>query len=152
MVPYIVTSLCCVALRSLVGLSAPGNSIVTIPDEVSNMTALRILDVASNQLTTLPDSFSQLRRLQLLRMSHNTLRAIPVGLASLPKLSDLAMRGNPVAQGIDQPNATTRPEVCLLINVPYSAGATCMRSYPLRLVCVARPVQVWCPVQILVVS
>lgn len=90
------------------------------------MTALRILDVASNQLTTLPESCSQLRRLQLLRMSHNALHAIPVGLANLPNLSDLAIRGNPVAEGIDQPNASTRPEVCMQIDVFFCMCYACL--------------------------
>lgn len=103
----------CAGLRSLVGLSAPNNALTSLPAELSHVKGLRVLDVSGNQISMLHDSLSQLTRLQSLRIGRNALETIPVGLASLPNLSDLATRGNPVAEGIDQPNARNRTEVRL---------------------------------------
>ncbi|MDG5816248.1 leucine-rich repeat domain-containing protein [Chitinispirillales bacterium ANBcel5] len=81
-------------LTALKVLILKNNSIGTIPDEISNLRDLRELDMASNRLRTIPASVKNLRRLQKLDLRYNSFSQFPEEVLTLESLSYLHLWGN----------------------------------------------------------
>ncbi len=65
-----------------------------IPDEVFELTHLKVLDLSDNQLSTLPESISNLSNLSELYLSKNQLRSLPESLGNLTSLNSLYLSEN----------------------------------------------------------
>ena len=83
-------------LRSLnlSGWSSKKNRLVTLPNDIAQLTNLQILNLSSNRLSYLPDAITQLTNLEVLDLSGNRLNGIPEALACLNNLTELYLNGN----------------------------------------------------------
>jgi Leucine-rich repeat (LRR) protein len=77
-----------VSLRELV---LAENQLVTLPDELTAMSELRVLDVYGNQLSKLPDGLEKLTKLEVLDVEENKLAALAPAVVALPSLQLLAV-------------------------------------------------------------
>ncbi|WP_293937546.1 leucine-rich repeat domain-containing protein [Sphingobacterium sp. UBA5996] len=69
------------------------NELSTLPENISNLTALEEFD-CNNPLTTLPASFAQLKNLKQLGLNGNLFTAFPKEIFSLGKLNFLSLSGH----------------------------------------------------------
>jgi len=66
-----------------------------IPDEIGNLTTLKILDLSGNQITRLPTSIGNLTSLKELHLSSNKIvQKLPVELGNLSSLERLYLQNN----------------------------------------------------------
>ena len=65
-----------------------------IPDEVFDLTHLKVLNLSSNQLKNLPDSISNLSKLTTLDLINNQLKNLPDSISNLSKLTTLDVSSN----------------------------------------------------------
>ena len=73
-----------------------------IPEEIGQLTNLRELYLWNNQvLETLPDSVSQLQNLEIINISGNGFTSVPEVLLSLPNLQTICLRGCHSFDGFD---------------------------------------------------
>ncbi|XP_045102556.1 leucine-rich repeat-containing protein 40-like isoform X1 [Portunus trituberculatus] len=85
----------------LTRLYLSSNQLSTLSPEISNLSALQILDLSDNNLTALPSTLGELISLQRLNLSHNQLQELPVGVFALQDLRSLQL---------DHNNFTTFPD------------------------------------------
>lgn len=76
---------------------------------------MSVLDLSGNRLVTLPDDLTNLTSLKSLRISSNNLVAVPPGLKALQDLANLSIRANPVSDGVAEPHARSRADVLKLL-------------------------------------
>ncbi|HEY7770984.1 MAG TPA: COR domain-containing protein [Longimicrobium sp.] len=88
-----LTALETLSINSVRSESAQGQ-LTRLPDEIENLTELRVLDLAGNSLQQLPESIGKLLRLQVLTLSDNDLTAIPATLGNLSELRQLSLDSN----------------------------------------------------------
>ena len=60
-----------------------------LPESLSQLAQLQMLDLSYNQLTSLPESLGQLTQLQTLDLSRNQLAALPEWMSGLTQLREL---------------------------------------------------------------
>ena len=72
--------------------------LTTLPPEIGQLTALKILRLDSNQLTTLPPEIRQLTALTQLYLMSNQLTTLPDGLRELRQLELLGLHDNPALE------------------------------------------------------
>jgi len=70
------------------------NSLVSVPQEIGNLTNLRSLDLSNNKLTGLPAEIGQLINLQQFNLTHNQLTAVPPEFGQLINLEVLDLSSN----------------------------------------------------------
>jgi len=58
--------------------------LTTLPPEIGQLTALKVLGLADNQITTLPPELWSLTELEELYLSGNQLTALPPEITSIP--------------------------------------------------------------------
>ena len=68
-----------------------------VPENISDLTRLQVLDIHANNLTELPDSLVQLHHLRLLDVSANRLQKLPACFGELRKLEMLNAMQNRIA-------------------------------------------------------
>ena len=73
------------------------SSIVSLPDNIADLTRLQVLDVHSNNLTELPDSIVKLHYLRELDVSSNRLQKLPACFGKLSNLERLNAMQNRIA-------------------------------------------------------
>lgn len=67
---------------------------VTLPDQISQISHLTYLDLSDNKLTTLPSTLQHLKHLRQLNLAHNHLTGLPPVLSHLHKLTTLDLSHN----------------------------------------------------------
>ena len=85
-------SFCC--LKRLCILELTGNSLKTIPSEISNLTSLHNLILDENMLTALPESLTNLNSLEQLDLTVNKLTMLPEDFGNLRNLTVLNLSNN----------------------------------------------------------
>ncbi|MFW9988081.1 MAG: leucine-rich repeat domain-containing protein [Candidatus Odinarchaeota archaeon] len=71
------------------------NSITTLPNSIGNCIKLEEVNLSNNQITELPESFSNLTAIKNLNLSNNKLNNIPTELWALKELAELNLTNNP---------------------------------------------------------
>jgi GTPase SAR1 family protein len=84
-------------LTQLELLDISHNQLAALPEWLSGLTQLRSLNLSSNRLTALPESLGQLTQLQTLRLSGNQLTELPESLGQLTQLQWLNLARNQLA-------------------------------------------------------
>ena len=84
--------------RCLTVLNLYGNQLVTLPDSIAALTALKDLSLFGNKFTTLPKPIVKLTSLTTLSLSDNQLVTLPDSIAALTALKYLNLHGNPLAK------------------------------------------------------
>ncbi|XP_077977670.1 uncharacterized protein LOC144433235 [Glandiceps talaboti] len=91
--------LCSPQLSSMKEIHISHNRIRFLPNAISKLVELEMLDVSYNELEILPDSVCQLEKLKTLQASYNKLKSLPRELAtSLKNLKVLGLKENPLQQ------------------------------------------------------
>ncbi|CAJ1943773.1 unnamed protein product [Sphenostylis stenocarpa] len=71
-----------------------GKRLKVLPEALSHIPAMVVLDVSTNQLSVIPDSISKLENLEEFNLSSNVLESLPDSIGSLQKLKVLNVSGN----------------------------------------------------------
>lgn len=83
----------------------------TLDASLTALTGLEILDLKGNNLTSLPDGMSDMARLRILNLAENAIESIPVAeLATLP-LSELILRKNKLSGAFVEGHGTSFPSL-----------------------------------------
>ena len=69
-------------------------NVIALPECISQLQALKYLDLSDNLLTSLPESVGQLRNLSVLDLEANLLTSLPESFGQLRNLSFLHLEGN----------------------------------------------------------
>jgi Leucine-rich repeat (LRR) protein/transposase-like protein len=69
-----------------------------MPSEISKLTNLTYLCLATNHITTLPRSFSDLKSLEILILNNNQFIEVPDSIIELPRLYYLYMKNNNISK------------------------------------------------------
>jgi Leucine-rich repeat (LRR) protein len=69
--------------EAITGLQITNYELTAMPEEITQLTNLKILYLYSNQLSTLPDNFAQLTNLQKLNLEDNQLKTLPEEIKKL---------------------------------------------------------------------
>ncbi|AFY95194.1 leucine-rich repeat domain-containing protein [Chamaesiphon minutus] len=85
-----------VDIHSLVSLRVSDNELITLPENIGNLSSLRELRLYKNQLSALPGSISHLTNLVSLSLSFNKFKIFPDIIASLINLKELKLNGNQI--------------------------------------------------------
>jgi len=75
-------------------LTLDGNHLATLPAEIGQLVGLRALRLDGNQLTEMPVEIGQLTHLQTLTLHQNRLTALPAEIGQLTDLETLTLDGN----------------------------------------------------------
>ncbi|KAI9496377.1 hypothetical protein BDB00DRAFT_750852, partial [Zychaea mexicana] len=70
------------------------NQIRTLPNELGNLTHLRVLNLSYNRIVALPNSIHRLNRLRAVNVSHNQLHTLPASMCTLDDLCVLIVNNN----------------------------------------------------------
>lgn len=81
-------------LTALKQLQAEKNLLRSLPNTIGELTALEELDLSDNPLTTFPDSISQLTSLQMLRLGSCHIESLPDAIGGLTALQCLFLYNN----------------------------------------------------------
>ena len=81
-------------LTALKVLNLSNNQLTTLPEQIRNLTALTVLNLARNQLTTLPEQIGNLTALKSLDLSQNQLTTLPEKIGKLTALNFLDLSQN----------------------------------------------------------
>ena len=71
-------------------------SLTAVPDEIRDLTAIKILRLDGNNIRELPDWLPELANLSYLNLSSNGLSEVPAQVERLPHLSSLSLAGNEI--------------------------------------------------------
>ncbi|KAI6157986.1 Endonuclease/exonuclease/phosphatase [Pisolithus tinctorius] len=80
----------------LINLYLNHNSLAAIPQEISKLRHLELLDLSGNALTTVPPEMGMLTQLKELYLFDNQITTLPPELGSLHQLQTLGIEGNPL--------------------------------------------------------
>ncbi|XP_078583378.1 uncharacterized protein LOC144866057 [Branchiostoma floridae x Branchiostoma japonicum] len=78
--------------RLKLDLSSQG--LTSIPEEVFDITDLKVLDVSNNELTSIPEAIGRLQKLSSLHAEGNMLTSLPEAIGSLQELTHLFINDN----------------------------------------------------------
>jgi internalin A len=84
----------CNSLRWIKKLELYNCNLESLPDEISNLKLLTLLDLSHNKLQNLPISFYKLSGLQSLYLSSNNINSLPEDIEGLKSLYDLNLSKN----------------------------------------------------------
>jgi len=73
----------------IVKISAFNTKMTSLPENIGNLTSLKVLDLVRNQLTSLPESIGDLTSLRVLDLSRNKLISLPESIGNLVSLKEL---------------------------------------------------------------
>jgi Leucine-rich repeat (LRR) protein len=88
-------------LTKLKVLSLYDNKLTKLPESIGNLTKLRVLNLRDNELTSLPESIGDLTKLEYVNLEYNNLEFLPESFGNLKNLKILYLSGN---------NLTSLPE------------------------------------------
>ncbi|XP_052762950.1 leucine-rich repeat-containing protein 20-like [Mya arenaria] len=102
----------CTKFPSITGIDIQQNLIVSLPDEMKELTELTRLDVSNNKLETFPEQICDCPKLQLVSLRENRMSDLNITkVQSMPALKGLDVQDNPLSPetvsklaGIDQPS------------------------------------------------
>ncbi len=80
--------------NSIIGLGLFNCNLTALPDSISNLQAIKTLNLTYNQFTTFPESLTNLHSLQELEMSLNQLTTLPDSIGNLKDLQKLNLLEN----------------------------------------------------------
>ena len=80
--------------EQLLELRLDENRLSTLPESLSCMKNLKVLDLGDNNLTSLPDDIGSLTKLEILNLSQNNITELPASVGDLPSLKILDLSGN----------------------------------------------------------
>jgi Leucine-rich repeat (LRR) protein len=75
-------------------LGLPTKKLKSIPDSISDLNYLEILNLRNNAITELPESIGKLQKLYSIDLQNTKIKTIPKLLSSLPKLSSIVLLKN----------------------------------------------------------
>jgi len=81
-------------LTALKVLNLSSNRLTTLPERIGDLAALTSLDLSDNRLTTLPERIGDLTALKVLSLGSNQLTTIPERIGDLTALTYLNLYGN----------------------------------------------------------
>lgn len=70
----------------------------SLPEDIAQLSKLKILDLAGNNISELPESLLRLNNLSEINLAQNQLSHISERFAYQPKLYYLNLKGNPIPQ------------------------------------------------------
>lgn len=82
---------------NLAHLYAYENALTTLPESMTNLTSLNVLDLSCNPFQKIPDAVFSLTQLVSLSMDHCHISEIPSGLSNLQALEQLTLKDNEIA-------------------------------------------------------
>lgn len=102
---FAIFPLCILKITSLEGLnlsdnlycSEPSERLSTIPDEISQLSKLKVLYLSRLNISKLPDGIGDLKELEILALDKNKLRHLSTAITQLPKLRGLYIGQNEIA-------------------------------------------------------
>jgi Leucine-rich repeat (LRR) protein len=103
-------------------LNLAHNRLATLPASISLLASLTSLSVASNAVIALPETLSALTRLRVLDLAHNLLTVLPAGLGLAAALEPPAVQRNPLIAPPSEVLRRRPPAV-----VPYLRGVHAAR-------------------------
>jgi Leucine-rich repeat (LRR) protein len=74
-----------------------GNSLESLPVNITSSRSLKDFNAADNRLRTLPDGWGSMAALVSLTLYGNQIEELPEDLASAPRLRTLWLEGNPIS-------------------------------------------------------
>ncbi|KAH3764342.1 Leucine-rich repeat protein SHOC-2 [Pelomyxa schiedti] len=74
------------------------NNIAVLPDEISNLQSLTLLNLSDNVLTSIPNALCNITELQTLKLSGNRIETLPDNISKLTKLTQLSVASNRLTQ------------------------------------------------------
>jgi Leucine-rich repeat (LRR) protein len=92
------------------------NNLISLPDEIVNITTLELLDLSANGLTTLPSSIGELVNLEELDVSSNNLESLPTSINNLFSLKKLSLNNNLISGDLDLSNLEVITDLSLQYN------------------------------------
>jgi internalin A len=75
-----------------------GNPLTKFPDDVLQLTKLKILNLTYNQITSIPEALGKLSNLTELGLNDNQIPSIPEALGQLSNLTKLDLSGNQITK------------------------------------------------------
>ncbi|CAF1367572.1 unnamed protein product [Adineta steineri] len=72
------------------------NSFTDIPESLSTMDQLKLLDMSHNRIQNIPEHFIKIKRLEILNLSNNNLTILPSNIAQLTTLKKLIVSHNQI--------------------------------------------------------
>lgn len=81
-------------LTALLVLNMRSNNLSSLPDGIGNLSNLTHLDISDNDIVALPKTTSQLSALQVFNVSENKIVALPPDIGQLTKLQSLNLSNN----------------------------------------------------------
>lgn len=81
-------------LKSLQILNLRNNELETLPESISNLTSLEKLNLSRNNLITLPEAIGNLTSLKILNIGNNKLKRLPEAITELNSLQELRLEYN----------------------------------------------------------
>jgi hypothetical protein len=92
-------------LLALRELRVPGNALEELPDGLRRLVTLRSLVVSANRLAVLPETIGELAALEELHAARNPLASLPAGLGALERLRVLDVSALPEREAAAGPEA-----------------------------------------------
>lgn len=106
---------------NLTELEISNANLTTIPDEITQLSQLKVLRLDSNPITYIPDSIAQLSNLELLNLHATTIDSLPQWMPQLANLKEL---------NIDSTYVTVLPETVFQIpNLETLIASSCQISH-----------------------
>jgi len=84
--------------KKVTELDLSNKGITELPDEIGDISNLKILNLSYNNITALPSSICKLLNLEKLLLTRNKISRLPVGMGSLKKLKTLDLSYNPLVK------------------------------------------------------
>jgi internalin A len=112
-------------LSNLRVLNLRDNQLTTVPESITRLQNLTDLDLSGNQLTTVPEAITRLQNLTLLGLSRTQLTTVPEAITRLQNLTKLYLRDN---QLTTVPESITRLQNLTDLDLSYNQLTTVPES------------------------
>jgi Leucine-rich repeat (LRR) protein len=99
------------AFTAVTNFNLKGNSLVEVPDGISVMKCLEILNVGANKLTDLPQGLAQCPALKVVLANNNEIVDVPGVLLKIPTIQRVMLKGCPV-EGQESDQMTSLEATC----------------------------------------